>query len=652
MVKVPFRWGKVGSDGKVEINGENNATFTSESPALKVVGDISANNITTLETTSIAHTKKIEELGDTVKALSINSVPESSVASFSSIKLPLKSLKVNVNAKQPSGTPTPQSPKTITGVSAVTLYKGDKNFLGSIYTYTNWKSNLVSVGNQATSNSTRGFPLPTESGKTYTISFGLDASDIPTYLYFCKSDLSTTSSLVAYITTGSQIKNSSYTFTADSDTYYLKMSGMSTEDSYLEKINKIGYAIFELGSTATTVTPYNINLGDTYYGGDLSIVDSVTSFDANKKAVNLADLSWTYDNGIFKTSLTDGQIINLNGVIDYMCETYLVKGASSSTAYSSDNYVMWHGKSTSKNWVFVRDSRYTDAATFEANVTGKLVYVSIDSTVSPLESLSIETNNGVTSFRTNVGGISVDYYVPVEEAIENSAGNVLYGKKWAVCGDSFSNGVLDTTIGTGKYFDKKITYPWLIGNRNNMEILKFFEGGRTLGYPASPGTFTNSLTCPSNSEYYQNIPVDVDYITIYLGINDEHHSTSGEIIPIGTISDTTTDTYLGAYNVVLTWLIENRPNAHIGIIITNGIENDDNYRQGQIAIAQKYGLPYIDLNGDERTAAMLRTSNPNIASAVKQVLINKWRVSSSNTHPNDAAHIFESTIIENFLRSL
>jgi hypothetical protein len=192
--------------------------------------------------------------------------------------------------------------------------------------------------------------------------------------------------------------------------------------------------------------------------------------------------------------------------------------------------------------------------------------------------------------------------------------------------------------------------------------LQFFDGGRTLAFPAEPGAFVNSLTNPSATYYYQNIPSDADYITIYLGINDEHHSpgssggdgedNTGEI-PLGTIDDTTTATYLGAWNVVLTWLITNRPNAHIGIIVTNGIANKDSYRQGQIAIAEKYGIPYIDMNGDARTPAMLRTSNPNIDANVKQTLIEKWSVNyPTNLHPNDAAQLFESTFIENFLRSL
>ena len=58
------------------------------------------------------------------------------------------------------------------------------------------------------------------------------------------------------------------------------------------------------------------------------------------------------------------------------------------------------------------------------------------------------------------------------------------------------------------------------------------------------------------------------------------------------------------------------------------------------------------MNGDVRTPSMQRTCNPDIASAVKEALLAKWSVSESDSHPNDAAHLFESAFIENFLRAL
>jgi len=251
--------------------------------------------------------------------------------------------------------------------------------------------------------------------------------------------------------------------------------------------------------------------------------------------------------------------------------------------------------------------------------------------------------------------------------------DMLTSKKWAVLGDSFTAGADTGTIQGGAYAGQKIVYPYLIGNRTGINVLSFFAGGRTLAYPEVPGDFINSVTCPGQTYYYQNIPSDVDYVTIYLGINDHHHLTGGGdsedptgVIDLGTITDNTTATYYGAWNVVIGWLIANRPNAHIGIIVSNGITSTPSqesahptaeqslWRKAQIDIAEKYGIPYIDLNGDARTRAMIRTSNPNIPDTIKQKMIENWAVDyvGGNYHPNNAAHEFESYIIEAFLRTI
>jgi lysophospholipase L1-like esterase len=187
-----------------------------------------------------------------------------------------------------------------------------------------------------------------------------------------------------------------------------------------------------------------------------------------------------------------------------------------------------------------------------------------------------------------------------------------------------------------------------------------------MAYP-SDHTFTNSLTCPSNAGYYQNIPADVDYITIMLGINDCQHTGSGTtgdgedatgVITLGTINDTGTDTYYGAYNTVLSWIRNNRPYAHVGIIVTNGTERQ-NYTEAQIALARKWGYPLINLNGDDHTPAMIRCYNTNMSAELKTLIKQKQAVDydgsqtgSVNTHPNYEAHEYESTFIEAWLRTL
>ena len=234
--------------------------------------------------------------------------------------------------------------------------------------------------------------------------------------------------------------------------------------------------------------------------------------------------------------------------------------------------------------------------------------------------------------------------------IVGNVDNILVGKKWAVIGDSFTDGdftgVTPPTIPSGRYAGERATYPYLIATRCGMEIQKLFQSGRTLAL-ASDGTNTNSVILS-----YQDVAADADYLTIYIGINDSHkRAAETGNIPLGTITDTVTSTFYGAWNTILTWFIANRPNLHIGIIVSNGCEIDD-YRTATIAIAQKYGIPYIDMNGDKQTPCMIRSTNAAIDSGVRSQRTANWRVSESNAHPNAACHVFEATFIEDFLRSL
>ena len=65
-------------------------------------------------------------------------------------------------------------------------------------------------------------------------------------------------------------------------------------------------------------------------------------------------------------------------------------------------------------------------------------------------------------------------------------GNILYGKKWTVCGDSFSHGDFtglpeeEWYLTEGRYKGQMRVYPYFIGNRNDMEIVNLAINGETL----------------------------------------------------------------------------------------------------------------------------------------------------------------------------
>lgn len=311
------------------------------------------------------------------------------------------------------------------------------------------------------------------------------------------------------------------------------------------------------------------------------------------------------------------------------------------------------------------DTGYTSAYTYTPAANG---FIRVSFRAS--DAAQIELGTSATSYEPFIQQKRIENDIHLSETMKGDVEsllpyNILNGKKWAHCGDSFSD-YTNKTFSSGIYTGKYSSFPRLIAERNGMTLEQtFMLSGRTIGYP-SDGTFTNSLTCPSAACYFQNIPADIDYVTIMLGINDINHrngsgtTPDGEdatgVITLGTIDSFDTSTYYGAFNTVLTWLRTNRPFAHVGIIVTNGLGNTATaagYKEAQIALAKKYGYPYLDLNGDQHTPAMNRYNNSELATSLYDVLNTNYGVDSpSNTHPNWQAHEYESTFIEAWLRSL
>lgn len=105
-------------------------------------------------------------------------------------------------------------------------------------------------------------------------------------------------------------------------------------------------------------------------------------------------------------------------------------------------------------------------------------------------------------------------------------GNILKGKKWTACGDSFTEGdftgFVDENGLSGKnspvIYDGNRgmykTYPWWIAERNNMELVNEAKCG---------SKFTNVDNATSGNVFslrYKNVPLDSDYITFMFGLNE------------------------------------------------------------------------------------------------------------------------------------
>lgn len=268
-------------------------------------------------------------------------------------------------------------------------------------------------------------------------------------------------------------------------------------------------------------------------------------------------------------------------------------------------------------------------------------------TLYPLHvSVTVEKKNA-DNFAIWKNEDSADVYpIGTKQLRAGLCGNVLYQKKWVSCGDSFTAGGYATADDYnvknflyGKNYGKQRTYPYYIEERNNMIVVNEAVSGSCMTSGAGPiGAFSDNR--------YKQIPGDADYITLYFGINDDNYSA-----PIGTIDDTTNTTFYGAWNIVIDYLITNHKYAKIGIIITNG--SSPQYTEAERNIAKKWGIPYLDLEKDYNVPLMHRVNErEELTDRVKSLRMQSFAVSEYNRHPNYLAHKYESTFIENFLRSL
>ena len=245
------------------------------------------------------------------------------------------------------------------------------------------------------------------------------------------------------------------------------------------------------------------------------------------------------------------------------------------------------------------------------------------------------------------------YNVVVFDNIPDKVSNLitfrdrLYGKKWFACGDSFTQGVA-SYFDDGLYKGQRKSYPFYIGNRTGMNVKNIAVSGSTMSFITghSEGWPAGCFTYP-DAEGFKKIDADTDYITLKFGINDENYNAA-----IGTINDAVNTTLFGAWNITMAYLLEHFPFAKIGIIVSNGI-NDTDLADVSRQIAKKWGVPYLDENFGYEVPLLHRVSGkPLVCAAAHQNRLENFRVSSNNTHPNDRAMEFESTFVENFLRSL
>lgn len=254
----------------------------------------------------------------------------------------------------------------------------------------------------------------------------------------------------------------------------------------------------------------------------------------------------------------------------------------------------------------------------------------------------------------------------------NGETNFLNWKKLYCGGDSITAA---DGVGTFQNGYKK-SYAGYVATRNNMVYVSDGVGGSTMGICNVDGQTLNNFV----SSRYLSIPTDADFITLWFGWNDNAYGwhsardtycvaqfgtyyealTSEQKATVdayktwrqwmevyaGTKDSTDATTWGGAWNTVLTWLLNNCPNARIGIVIAYGVSDELN--NVLIEICEKYGISYIKAYEPHEFFSVGHSKGIGTDQAAKR----KALYTLDNTHPNELGYEMMSTYFEQFLRTI
>lgn len=233
-----------------------------------------------------------------------------------------------------------------------------------------------------------------------------------------------------------------------------------------------------------------------------------------------------------------------------------------------------------------------------------------------------------------------------------AASNVLFGKKIAFCGDSFTAA---SNLGDDYYDAYRLcyrSYGQRIAERNAMKLYHDGVSGSTMHVVDSESPDTRK---PFAYQRYKDVPLDCDYIILQFGLNESGLADNASTL--GARDSTDVTTMWGSWNTVLGYLIENHPIARIGVIMSDAWM-PQSYFTALKEICEWWGVPLLDLGGDPNVPLMNGgrrsgsglTLNPVVAALRNKTFYQNY--DTNDSHPNDAGHEWRSTVIENWIRSL
>ena len=271
------------------------------------------------------------------------------------------------------------------------------------------------------------------------------------------------------------------------------------------------------------------------------------------------------------------------------------------------------------------------------------------------------------NFKNFSSPLKAEQLIQMEDGIiASQKPNILEGKILVTVGDSITEGAdmdraPETELGKNPNYSKNPqegrykTYGWQIANRNNMIFYNKGISGSTMQGKRNPngtdladgkGTSIDSKNgfSKENGRYTQ-LPDEIDFLTIMFGWNDSAYGT------LGTINDTTNETYYGGFNVTLPYLIHKYPYTTIVLMVPFGASAG--HRKAVREMADKWGVGLFDMNDDSNLPFYYTDENDDsiaINADIKDLRIKLHQINGA--HPGYEGQYIISTRLENYLRKV
>ena len=262
----------------------------------------------------------------------------------------------------------------ISGRTGVNVYRTGKNLLDKANVLQDLFIKPATMKIGAIGDTGASVYCPIKGGETYTVSKIASA----------RFTIATTTDLPANnVSINDYISNNSATSltiqTTENDKYIVAFVYLASADTGKTQQEIVDSVQVEQGSTATTYEPYTGNTysvdwtteAGTVYGGTLDVVTGVLTID--RAMVDLGTLNWGYSASAaqFRASLNYAKDTTSTEVPNMKCEIY----KTVSFAGMANNDMCISRFFASIDGINVKDSRYTDAATFKTAMSGvQLVY--------------------------------------------------------------------------------------------------------------------------------------------------------------------------------------------------------------------------------------------------------------------------------------